>query len=203
MSIDLKTAIIAVANSTGAIELWKEEEDPANPHVPVLTHQRTVQAFPEAILVLSLHQHPREERRNVFAVSLSDGSLAVIDTTQPNPVIWHEEAHSLEAWTVRWKPELVSEQTLQRSRGIVESLTLLSGGDDSVLRQTPLPGNFFNSGALGPERDEEEESFPVEPPVINRRTHQAGVTAILPLAYHPDRPSSFHSSLSNVFITGS
>lgn len=216
---------IAVANSTGGIELWHERCSDDNKLVPVLSHQRTVQVAPSEILILSLHRHPfakapgkpqdetlpelreaamlKRQHRDVFAVSLSDGAVAVVDCKLPDQdaVIWRTQAHSLEAWTVRWYSQLI--RTNEESRSWIDSMLLFSGGDDSQLRFQSVPSHI-----LDPTRKEKDHEDNSELEVdyalevdrnsswVDHRTHGAGVTAILQLT---DAGNLDH----NIVLTGS
>ena len=81
---------------------------------------QVVQAFEPSLLLLSLAVKPSSSSSSpseIVAVTLSDGSVAVLNRSQPL------QAHSLEAWTVAWS-SLISEDGTQ---------LLYSGGDDSRL----------------------------------------------------------------------
>lgn len=98
--------------------------------------------------------------------------------------------HSLEAWTVAFSPTLSKPVGFPGDEN--EYLTIFSGGDDSKLLQTSCryrPEENVDGVAL----------LETVSPTIGFRGHQAGVTAILPLAIRLDE---LHEDVS-LMLTGS
>lgn len=189
--------IFAVATSTGVVEIYalvlKEQS-----RVEML---HTVQAFFTSVLVLSLAWHPSPQLPSILAVSVSDGSIAILDYTSSSSThIQDIDAHSLEAWIVAWSSSIQS----------LES-TLYSGGDDSRFCTIPIDvpalmvvamrhnsqGSLAEARAISVAKDaktEDEEN--VKPPSnvstqtlsFDTKIHGAGVTAILPIQC-PNEPN--------------
>jgi diphthamide biosynthesis protein 7 len=137
--------------------------------------------------VLSLSWHPTNA--NLLGVTVSEGSVYVVDTN-----VAVKEAldtgkeiltHDLEAWTLVFAHD---------------GKAIYSGGDDASLRFSTLadPATSTSSKTAEEGKEEEEEGKEGEEDDFtplqwqDRRSHQAGVTAILPLA-----------SGDNILITGS
>jgi diphthamide biosynthesis protein 7 len=174
--------LLAVAGSTGSLQLFR-----FSPVSTALEPLSTYQFFDPAILVLSLSWHPINA--NLLGVTVSEGGVYVVDTNVAvkealdtgKEVLTHE----LEAWTLVFSHD---------------GKAIYSGGDDASLRFSTLPDPATSSsstsdppeeGKEDEEEEEEEENFtPLQ--WQDRRSHQAGVTAILPLA-----------SEDNILITGS
>lgn len=161
--------MLAVAASTGLLAFYRlnacgSSESPSGSHVKadnklVLACEKRI-ADPST-LVLSLTWHP--SRAETLGVTLSDGRVCFCDSTSAdgNTIPWTEDSsvetsdihyHSLEAWTLAFNHHRPHQ--------------LLSGGDDIVLQcsHTDIDNN--------------------QPPCLlyqDRRLHQAGITAILPL----------------------
>ncbi|MCJ1407218.1 hypothetical protein MMC19_001289 [Ptychographa xylographoides] len=179
---------MAVALSTGLIELYcmhlgrlseysllsKEESDGAQ--------RGRVRVSEPSILVLSLAWHPNVPA--VIAASLSNGNIVLVDCSK-DISIRQIEAHSLEAWTVSWSPNV---SHLQRQ----DELTLFSGGDDSTLRTFGKP---LEEQAKSP--DDPVKLRPILFP--DARIHGAGITAILPLQLWKD----IEDVEDEVLLTGS
>jgi diphthamide biosynthesis protein 7 len=121
-------------------------------------------------LVLSLSWHP--VTANLLGVTVSSGEVYVVDIN-----VAPEEAmdtakevlmHDLEAWTLTFSHD---------------GKAIYSGGDDASLRFSTLQptSSISNPQVTEPE---EEDFTPLQ--WQDRRSHQAGVTAILPLANEPD-----------------
>ena len=166
--------------STGAIEIYTLQVEGR----VSLEKVKSVQAFDTSILVLSLAWHPSPQRITSLAVSLSNGSVALLDFDKDPAVINILEAHSLEAWTVAWSSVIDS----------ANDCSLYSGGDDSALQT-------FDANQLGNEKMkdinlEEEAELPNLRPYTNSKIHRAGVTAILPICHSDDTRETF-------LITGS
>ena len=153
-----------------------------------------VTLFDPSILILSLAWHPVfegpvGERSSVIAVSSSDGRVAVTDnmwdTDEIEPQsLGRAHSHSLEAWTVAWS---VRHWEAESSLAI-----LYSGGDDSLLCTHSSFGRRLE--AEGSMYDEAQHRY--EPSRRDKTTHNAGVTAILPLSLSTPNEDDF-------LITGS
>lgn len=114
-------------------------------------------------LVLYLRWHP--SRADALGVTLSDGRVCLCEST-PNSdnALWSEDAavrmsdvhnHSLEAWILAFNHHALS-----------DAPQILSGGDDIVLQCSHTPTSDDTAQLLWQDR----------------KLHQAGVTAILPLS---------------------
>jgi diphthamide biosynthesis protein 7 len=170
--------LLAVAGSTGCLQLFRFSSA-----TTTLETLSTYQFFDPAILVLSLAWHPAEAK--LLGVTTSDGGVHVVDTTVSagdsalgtgKQVLEHE----LEAWTLTFSHD---------------GSAIYSGGDDATLRFSTLATSSTpQNQERGNEEEEEEEDEDDFTPIQwqDRRSHQAGVTAILPLA-----------SEENILVTGS
>jgi diphthamide biosynthesis protein 7 len=174
--------LLAVAGSTGCLQLFRFSASSTT-----LEPLSTYQFFDPATLVLSLSWHPTNA--NLLGVTVSEGSVYVVDTN-----VAVKEAldtgkeiltHDLEAWTLVFAHD---------------GKAIYSGGDDASLRFSTLadPATSTSSKTAEEGKEEEEEGKEGEEDDFtplqwqDRRSHQAGVTAILPLA-----------SGDNILITGS
>lgn len=151
-------SLLAVAGSTGCLQLFR-----FSAATTTLEPLSTYQFFDSTILALSLSWHPIEQHK--LGLTASDGGVYVIDTTIPAKEATDTAKqileHELEAWTLVFSHD---------------GKAVYSGGDDASLR--------FSTLAI-PEEQEEENDFTVIQ-WQDRRSHQAGVTAILPLATEED-----------------
>lgn len=150
--------VLCVATSTGSLRFYTLNTDSGSLD---FTSEKPI-SDPED-LVLDLLWHPT--RPDVIAVTLSDGTTCVCmgsDTKAP----WADHSvttvemmadHSLEPWTLAFSPD---------------NALVFSGGDDAVLRCTSL---------TLPAPDAEEDEHESSSVWSDRKIHQAGVTAILPL----------------------
>ncbi|KAG9719492.1 WD40 repeat-like protein, partial [Aureobasidium melanogenum] len=124
-------------------------------------------------LVLSLAWHPTSP--NILGVTTSSGGVYTVDisASEAETLDTGKEilGHELEAWTLAFSHT---------------GKEVYSGGDDATLRFSTLPTLSTSTST-----SEEEEGF-LPTQWQDRRAHQAGVTAILPLT-HED----------NILITGS
>ncbi|KAI4720087.1 WD40 repeat-like protein [Aureobasidium sp. EXF-10727] len=156
-------SLLAVAASTGLIQLFRFSASSASLE-PLSTHQ----FFSPEILVLSLAWHPLDAK--ILGLTTSTGGVYTVDisipATEAKDTATELLVHELEAWTLVFSPT---------------GKEVFSGGDDATLRFSSLP-------ALTKETDEAFSPLQWQ----DRRAHQAGVTAILPLASEP-----------NITITGS
>ena len=146
--------LLAVATSTGSLAFYRLSDDHKSPK---LQPTCTKQICDASILVLSLAWHPG--RPDVIGVTLSDGTVCLCESTGgklwgPDSVVRvaNIQQHSLEAWMLAFS-------VLEDGRTDV-----FSGGDDMVLQRCTINDN-----------DEPTKLWQ------DRRTHQAGLTAILPL----------------------
>ncbi|KEQ67727.1 WD40 repeat-like protein [Aureobasidium melanogenum CBS 110374] len=156
--------LLAVAASTGAVQLFRFSASS-----PALSPLSTYQFFSPEILVLSLAWHPTSS--HILGVTASNGGVYTVDVsvaeTGAQDTAKEILVHELEAWTLAFSHT---------------GKEVWSGGDDATLRFSTLPP-FSTS-------EEEENFLPTQ--WQDRRAHNAGVTAILPLANEP-----------NILITGS
>ena len=153
-----------------------------------------VKLFDPSILVLSLAWYPTSEapageRSSVIAVSASDGQVAVFDRmwqaeANQAQIIGRSQGHSLEAWAVAWS---------DKDREVESNLAILySGGDDSMLcRHSSFGRPLEAEGHMG-----DEAQHLHGPSWRDKTTHNAGVTAILPLSLSA-------SDEDDLLITGS
>lgn len=167
---------LAVATSEGSVCIYRL----ILANEASLAKVSEVKLFEPSILVLSLAWYqnsvmPVGERSSVIAVSSSDGQIAVFDSmwhTEDNraQTLGRSQGHSLEAWTVAWSA---------KGWKVENNLAILySGGDDSTLCSH---SSFCQRlEAEGPMDDEAQHLY--EPSRRDRSTHNAGVTAILPLS---------------------
>ncbi|KAF1846924.1 uncharacterized protein K460DRAFT_275386 [Cucurbitaria berberidis CBS 394.84] len=118
----------AVATSTGSIGIYALEPWQRDPKI---SHLKTLQYFPEDVLITAFTWHPESF---MVAMSLSSGQvcLGIIDSEEKTDAPSHMDVvrHDLEAWTVAFLPD---------------GSGLLSGGDDSALRFTELAEGSANS----------------------------------------------------------
>ncbi|KAF2196176.1 hypothetical protein GQ43DRAFT_405650 [Delitschia confertaspora ATCC 74209] len=158
-----------VATSTGSLVLYKLTSSNSSPIIsklssnsskPQIAHVKTLQWFPSDLLVTAFSWHPTEP---IAAMTLTDGSVMLGHTEHPLHAKQVAQ-HDLEAWTLAIRPE-------------DSNVSILSGGDDSALISTSLPSPLAFS-------DNEEDIAALSPLSTwkNKKIHQAGVTAILPLS---------------------
>jgi diphthamide biosynthesis protein 7 len=80
-------------------------------------------------------------------------------------------AHDLEAWTLSFSSSGTS---------------IYSGGDDATLRFSGLPASLNSTNTTTSNEDDEPEEQQYLPSWQDRRAHNAGVTAILPVPSEQD-----------------
>jgi diphthine methyl ester acylhydrolase len=145
--------LLAVATSTGSVLFYRLNHEGED---CMLVHVGSKQICDESILVLYLTWHPR--RPDILGVTLSDGRVCLCELSGPEEL--HDFAnirvqdiaqHSLEAWYLALHDD-------------GDTTSVFSGGDDLLLQLTAR-------------RNEQD----VHTVWQDRRLHQAGVTAILPL----------------------
>lgn len=150
---------LCVATSTGSLDFFHFDVQTER-----LEHTSSKQISDKSTLVLDILWHP--SRPDIIAVTLSDGALSLCqsnDTAKPwepsSRITTTELAtHSLEPWTLAFSPK---------------ASHIFSGGDDAVLQSLQL--------SLEPASD--ADVTPSSTTLwTDRKSHEAGVTAILPLA---------------------
>ncbi|THZ18963.1 WD40 repeat-like protein, partial [Aureobasidium pullulans] len=136
----------------------------------------TYQYFDPSTLVLSLAWHPIIP--SIIGVTTSPGQVYLVDTSLPAAEVEGTAkeilAHELEAWTLSFSSSGTS---------------IYSGGDDATLRFSSLPASLNSTNTTTSNEDdeqEEQEDQQYVPSWQDRRSHQAGVTAILPLPSEQD-----------------
>ena len=149
--------MLAVATSSGSVELHAVQG--GRDGAASLKYLRSIPTSEDGSLALSLAWCPRLDKKNVLAVTLSNGALVLVDVSSDllhggQSVLANSNTHTLEAWTCAWG----------QSDGLPD---IYSGGDDSILARQQL---FETS----------EDRLILR--VDDNRTHEAGVTAILPLS---------------------
>lgn len=129
-----------------------------------------------SILVLSIAWNPSPSAPTTLAYSLSSGEIGIFDYKSFQSSSRKAQAHSLEAWTIAW--------SAMKSKA---ASTLYSGGDDSALCKhhelIPLELNQYSRQSM------------TETIIRDKKTHGAGVTAILPIAIGVDN--------EEILLTGS
>lgn len=143
--------LLAVATSTGLITVYRLDLESERVDLTFLT--RKLVADP-SILVLSIAWHPHQP--HVIGITLSNGNVCLLHdsagiSSAQNEVMEVRDIHKHELEA--WTLAFAGD----------ESKDVLSGGDDVVLQNS-----FINGGTA---------SFKWK----DRRLHEAGVTAILPL----------------------
>jgi diphthamide biosynthesis protein 7 len=148
--------MLCVATSTGSLEFFTFDAAAAQ-----LEHTSRKQISEPDTLILDLLWHPT--RADTIAVTLSDGLVALCqsnDSTKPwspssQTTTTELATHSLEPWTLAFSPD---------------ASHVFSGGDDAVLQAIQLSSP-------------DQSSVPSATTLwADRKSHEAGVTAILPLA---------------------
>ncbi|GAB7365811.1 hypothetical protein MBLNU230_g7144t1 [Neophaeotheca triangularis] len=167
-----ETPDLAVAASTGLIQLFTLTPHPHAVLKPRSTHPLTH----PSVLILSLAWHPDPHQPSKIAFTTSAGEIGQSHPLSPTPTPTPKLApHDLEAWTLAFA---ASSQATTPTH-------LLSGGDDARLAASTLhPG--FHPTTAGPS----EPAAPAPSSIhwTDRKLHQAGVTAILPLP--PPNPAT-------------
>ncbi|GAB7324742.1 hypothetical protein MBLNU13_g08599t1 [Cladosporium sp. NU13] len=150
---------LCVATSTGSLEFFAFDATAEK-----LEQTSSKQISDKETLVLDLLWHP--SRADIIAVTLSDGTVSLCqsdDSTNPwssssQTTITELTTHSLEPWTLAFSPD---------------TSHIFSGGDDAALQSMQVSCDSESDGDASP------SSMTLW---TDRRTHEAGVTAILPLA---------------------
>ncbi|KAF1921214.1 hypothetical protein BDU57DRAFT_584418 [Ampelomyces quisqualis] len=158
-----------VATSTGSFGIYELATWERNPSI---VHIRTIQYFPENVLVTAFAWHPESY---MVGMTLSDGRvcLGIIETESNDDgeeVQTMELAkHDLEAWTLAFLPD---------------GSSILSGGDDSAIKMIELSEDQDHDAPDGSDRHVSARYTSW----TDKKIHGAGVTAILPL--HIDNQSA-------------
>ena len=154
-----------MVSSTGTLAIFKFDpsEDPAS-SLKHLTTSRC-EDLPEDVLFLQCNWHPAVQ--NLIGVTTSTGAARLLRLDDAyriiEPAIDLDIPNTLEAWCIAFSPA---------SEGNRSQVTAYCGGDDSMLR-------YISCGW-----DESDLESPCQAPfspVTIKGTHEAGVTAILPL----------------------
>ncbi|THW99427.1 WD40 repeat-like protein [Aureobasidium pullulans] len=144
-----------------------------NPSSPSLSPLSTYQYFGPSTLVLSLAWHPIIP--SIIGVTTSPGQVYLVDTSLPPNEVEDTAkevlAHDLEAWTLSFSSSGTS---------------IYSGGDDATLRFSGLPASLNSTNTTTSNEDDEPEEQQYLPSWQDRRAHNAGVTAILPVPSEQD-----------------
>ena len=153
-----------MATSTGHLAFYRLHI-PSTGQTPSLSLESLHPVCEPEILVLSLCWHPTAAQ--ILGLTLSSGSVLLVQPNDPSAQLWNPQTtltttdlqtHSLEAWMLAFGlPSPAKENP---------SITILSGGDDMLLQASTL------------DAETRETTLQWQ----DRRIHQAGVTAILPLA---------------------
>jgi diphthamide biosynthesis protein 7 len=152
-------SILCVATSTGSLEFFAFDAAAEK-----LEQTSSQQISETETLVLDLLWHP--SRADIIAVTLSDGTVSLCqsdDSTNPwssssQITVTELTSHSLEPWTLAFSSD---------------TSHIFSGGDDAVLQSMQVS---YDSGSDGDASPSSSTLW------SDRKTHEAGVTAILPLA---------------------
>ncbi|THW04593.1 WD40 repeat-like protein [Aureobasidium pullulans] len=166
--------LLAVAGSTGCVQLFNLQSTSSSASLSPLS---TYQYFDPSTLVLSLAWHPTIP--SILGVTASPGQVYLVDTSLPPNEVEDTAkkilAHELEAWTLSFS---------------ASGNAVFSGGDDATLRFSALPSSFLTStNTTASNEDDEQEEQEDQQYVLtwqDRRSHQAGVTAILPVPSEQD-----------------
>ena len=177
--------IVAVVSSTRTLAIFRLDPT-TNPDAP-LQHIATSQCddLAEHVLFLQCSWHPTDGQ--IIGVTTSTGLsklLRLDNEWKIAAAVDIDIANSLEAWSIAFAP---GPGPVAAPMGLT---TVYTGGDDSVLR--------YNSYLVTSDNDDElvaQESSSFNPISIKGQ-HDAGVTAILPLALH-------ESSGGRLVVTGS
>ncbi|KAJ4356709.1 uncharacterized protein N0V89_004745 [Didymosphaeria variabile] len=174
----------AVASSTGSVALYRllasDIADSIFPN-PTIVHLYTIQYFPKDILITSLDWR----RHDLAAMTLSSGQVCLGRLSDPSvDAVLSVELmqHDFQAWHCSF---VVTKEGSETPFG------LISGGDDATLRYTPIGADQISELELG-------GNLTVSPtqtmPWADKKIHQAGVTAVMPIG---------RSSTGFLVITGS
>ncbi|KAI9796444.1 MAG: hypothetical protein M1825_000623 [Sarcosagium campestre] len=156
-------SVLAVAGSRGDVAFYGLDV----PSEPLLKRLSSHDTFPQSTLVLYCAWHP--DHAKILGVTLSTGKLHILELVDDDYrhlkiLLDGATDHELEAWVVEFA---------STSKGVEPHRnTVLSGGDDAVLRLAT-----FNKIDIDAENGFDSLTLP---PI--RKLHTAGVTAIVSLA---------------------
>jgi diphthamide biosynthesis protein 7 len=166
--------LFGAATSTGSLGLYQlkrpdstsSESSPSELH-PWIEHLQTLQYVQPNTLITAFAWHPITA--DLVGITLSSGEIKICSTkgSDAQTKIATLPSHDLEAWTLAFQPD---------GKGT------LSGGDDSVLKYCGLPDISLGQSALSLLEDLLDHQSDSQTTWLDRKTHGAGVTAILPLS---------------------
>lgn len=161
--------LVAVATSIGTICLF--QVDIIKSDVLSMKEVSTFSIATASTLVLSLAWSPSASEPECIAASLSDGNVVILHCKDWQNSKFQSQCHTLEVWTVAFLPAIFGQPLL------------FSGGDDSV-----ISAHWVDSLQQGCSADPSglRGSIDNHRFLPDRKTHGAGVTAILPLAVTAD-----------------
>ncbi|KAL1606290.1 hypothetical protein SLS60_003692 [Paraconiothyrium brasiliense] len=161
----------AVASSTGSVALYRlvaSEIDEAIFPNPRICHLYTIQYFAKDVLITSLDWR----RHDLVAMTLSSGQVHLGRLRDPSvDAVLSVELmqHDFQAWHCSF---VVTQDGSETPFG------LISGGDDATLRYTPIDADRISELELG---DTTTLSPTQTMPWADKKIHQAGVTAVMPI----------------------
>ena len=178
-----KKDILAAVSSTGTLAIFRL--DPKPDSGSVLQHLRTSRCddLEADVLFLQCQWGPSILGTSI-AVTTSTGLVRLLFLDEEWAIKDHTDldiSNSLEAWSIAFAPLSSSAATEQNQ------VSVYSGGDDSVLRYTSLQ-RLDHNGQLGVQG--------AYASAMIKRQHDAGITAVLPLA-------ELSSSGGRLVLTGS
>ena len=155
--------LFAVAGSVGQIDLFVV--DAADSFA--ITKSRSFTVDEPSILVLSLEWAGKADE-NRIAASMSNGKVVILSFDSDKDSLCSVQAHDLEAWYVKWDDS--------------NPAILYSGGDDSALCVHACVSGNPQGDKFDLERSDDRVETQITRLSKNSKIHEAGVTAILPLA---------------------
>lgn len=134
---------LAVATSTGCIEIWEGDQDEivGDGHTG-LRRVKTVNVVSERpeILVMKLAAHPNERFRNIFAAALSDGTCVFVNIdNEEDAVSTCSTCHSFQVWEVVWVPTVGKDD---HDNIEIQSRLIMSGADDAAIKFSIIEEEF-------------------------------------------------------------
>ena len=155
--------VFAVATSKGTVCLCTVKSQGVGPIEIFWTYK----IFPDPSLTLSLAWAPLQSDCAAIAASSSDGAIAIFDTKEQDPEIKFKmhDNRGREVWTVAW--------TASQCPHHEGHPDLISGGDDSTFCRYELYKSV-DGGCRSLQYD-------IANPLRDKSSHDAGVTALLPL----------------------
>lgn len=177
-----KQDVFAVVSSTGTLDIFKLDPN-ASPDTP-LQHIATSRCddLAEDVLFLQCNWHPSNNQ--TIGVTTSTGMARLLRVDEAWKIVAAVDINiqnSLEAWSIAFAPD-------PAPGAPTGSTTIYCGGDDSILRYNSYVVRSDDPGLVSVES-------PFSPIGIKGQ-HNAGVTAILPLALH-------EASGGRLVVTGS